>query len=108
MDRIEKPEKNWKFSLKDVEEREYWKEYMNAYEDALEKTSTDFAPWYVIPADNKWFMRTLVSNIIVQTVNKLDIKYPKATPQQLEEIKQALILFEQEEKREKEKEKEKN
>ncbi|MGI6343308.1 MAG: polyphosphate kinase 2 family protein [Bacteroidales bacterium] len=108
IDRIEDPDKNWKFSIKDVEDRAYWKDFMDAYEDTLVNTSTNYAPWYVIPADNKWFMRTLVINIIVENIKKLNIKYPKATPAQLEDIKRATKLFKIEEEKEKEKEKEKN
>lgn len=107
MDRIEDPDKNWKFSIKDVEDRAHWKDFMDAYEDTLVNTSTNCAPWYVIPADNKWFMRTLVINIIVENIKKLNIKYPKATPAQLEDIKRATELFKIEEEMEKEKEKEK-
>ncbi len=107
IDRIEDPDKNWKFSIKDVEDRAYWKDFMDAYEDTLVNTSTNYAPWYVIPADNKWFMRTLVINIIVENIKKLNIKYPKATPAQLEDIKRAIKLFKIEEEKEKEKEKEK-
>jgi PPK2 family polyphosphate:nucleotide phosphotransferase len=76
LERIDNPEKNWKFSFGDINERGYWNEYQKAYEDALSQTSTQQAPWYVIPADNKWFARTAIANIIVQTLEGLDLKYP--------------------------------
>jgi PPK2 family polyphosphate:nucleotide phosphotransferase len=76
LDRIDNPEKNWKFSFGDINERGYWDEYQKAYEDTLSQTSTTQAPWYVIPADNKWFARTAIANIMVQTLEGLDLKYP--------------------------------
>ncbi|MBP7848792.1 MAG: polyphosphate kinase 2 family protein [Lentimicrobiaceae bacterium] len=84
LDRIEDPAKNWKFSVKDVDERRHWDEYMQAYEDMLRHTSTPHAPWYVIPADRKWFMRALVCDIIVSRMEALDLAYP-----QLDESQQA-------------------
>ncbi len=77
--RIEEPEKNWKFSAKDVKERQFWESYMEAYEDAINNTSTDYAPWYVIPADRKWFMRAAVGDIIVGTLEELNLSYPKVS-----------------------------
>lgn len=78
-DRIDEPEKNWKFSMGDVKERAHWKEYMNAYREALGATSTDAAPWYIIPADKKWFTRLAVSEIIVKKLESMDLHYPIVT-----------------------------
>ena len=78
--------KNWKFSAADVEERKLWNEYQSAYEEAITATSKKFAPWYIIPADKKWFARLLVSEIIVETLKKLDLQYPKLTDEQLAEL----------------------
>jgi PPK2 family polyphosphate:nucleotide phosphotransferase len=74
--RLDDPEKNWKFSAADVRERAYWKEYQAAYEDMLNATSTEWAPWHVIPADKKWFARACVADIISTRVKSLDLKYP--------------------------------
>ncbi len=76
LQRIDDPARNWKFSANDVKERGFWKDYMKAYSDMLTHTSTDHAPWFVIPADNKWFMRYAVSNIIVNRLEVLGLKYP--------------------------------
>jgi PPK2 family polyphosphate:nucleotide phosphotransferase len=83
LSRIEEPEKNWKFSASDVEEREYWDAYMEAFEDAINKTSTRHAPWYVVPADHKWYMRYVVSEIITDTLRKMDPKYPEVTAERM-------------------------
>jgi len=77
LDRIEDPKKNWKFSLADLKERGYWDKYQSAYEDAIANTSTKSAPWFVIPADEKWYTRYLVSNIICNELKKLDLAYPE-------------------------------
>lgn len=84
--RIEHPEKNWKFSDRDVEERKFWNDYHIAYEQAFLHTSTALAPWYIIPADHKWFMQLLVCQIIVDKLNSLGIEYPRLTASQLENI----------------------
>lgn len=76
LDRIEDPTKNWKFSSGDIKERALWDKYMEAYEDVLNETSTDYAPWYVIPADKKWYTRLAVSQIIAETLKGLELKYP--------------------------------
>lgn len=75
--RLDEPEKNWKFSAADVHEREYWNDYMLAYEDAIRHTATKHAPWYVVPADNKWFTRLVVASAIVETLEELQLHYPK-------------------------------
>ena len=75
--RIDEPSKNWKFSTGDVNERKYWPDYMAAYEAAINATSRPWAPWYAIPADNKPFMRMCVADIIVQSLKKLNLAYPK-------------------------------
>ena len=76
LERIDKPEKNWKFSVTDAEERTYWDKYMDAYSSMFENTSTRWAPWHVIPADNKWFTRAAVADIIVQKMKELNLEYP--------------------------------
>ncbi|MDD1714047.1 MAG: polyphosphate kinase 2 family protein, partial [Methanoregulaceae archaeon] len=76
-DRLQDTEKYWKFSLSDLAERQYWDQYQEAYEAMLEKTSTDFAPWYVIPADFKWAARTLIADIISTGIQRLDLAYPE-------------------------------
>lgn len=76
LERIDDLEKNWKFSDADVRERAHWDAYMEAYEEMLEQTSTDWAPWYVIPADHKWFTRAAVADVIVKHLERLDLKYP--------------------------------
>lgn len=94
LERIETPEKNWKFSAADVKERSFWKEYMKAYEEMLANTSTPWAPWYVIPADHKWFTRALVAEIIIEKLKSLKLSYPSLTESQkadLAKAKQALL-----------------
>ncbi len=76
MKRIEEKNKNWKLSDSDVKERRYWEDYMKAYEEAINKTSTNYAPWYVVPADKKWFARYFVSEVIVNVLNDIDPRYP--------------------------------
>jgi PPK2 family polyphosphate:nucleotide phosphotransferase len=80
IDRIDEPRKNWKFEEDDLRERGFWKDYMKAYEQALNETSRPWAPWYAIPADDKGFMRVAVAEIIVRALEKLGIKYPKTEP----------------------------
>ena len=86
LDRIDKPEKNWKFSLADIEERKFWKRYMRAYEKALSATSTRHAPWYVVPADDKLNSRLIVSRILLDTVESLELSYPKTTAARRREL----------------------
>ncbi len=92
--RIEELEKNWKFSAGDLKERALWDKYMNAYEEALSHTSTEYAPWYIIPADNKWFMRAAVSDIITGTLESMNLRYPEINDRirkELNEAKETLL-----------------
>jgi len=86
IDRIDKPAKNWKFSLADIEERKFWKDYMRVYGKCLSATSTEQAPWYVVPADDKQNTRLIVSRILLDTVEKLELSYPKTTPARRREL----------------------
>ena len=76
LSRIKTPDKNWKFSAADIEERAFWEDYQNAYETAISRTSTDYAPWYIIPANHKWFSRVAIGNIIAETLKDMDIQMP--------------------------------
>ncbi len=89
--RLEDPDKNWKFSLTDLSEREKWKDYMEAYQEVLEKTNTEWAPWYIIPADKKWVTRASVSEILVSKIAELDLKYPVLTQEQRDELEKAKV-----------------
>lgn len=88
LSRLDEPDKNWKFSVKDIEEREHWSDYMAAYEEALIQTSTKDAPWYVIPANKKWVTRALVARILTKEIARLDLSYPKVTKAQLAEFEE--------------------
>jgi PPK2 family polyphosphate:nucleotide phosphotransferase len=96
LDRINEPEKNWKFAMGDVKERGHWDEYMKAYTEALSATSTKAAPWYVIPADKKWFTRLAVSEIIVKKLESMKLSYPTVTEQHKIELAEAKKLLEAE------------
>jgi PPK2 family polyphosphate:nucleotide phosphotransferase len=82
LERLNRPEKHWKFSTADLAERDYWDDYMQAYEDALRATSTKWAPWYVIPADNKWVTRAVVADIVTNAIQDLDLHYPEVAEEQ--------------------------
>ncbi|WP_281200920.1 hypothetical protein [Nitrosomonas mobilis] len=86
LDRIDKPEKNWKSSLADIEERKYWKQYMQAYEACLSATSTKKAPWYVVPADDKKNARLIISQIILDTFKSLKMRYPEMDAKRQQEL----------------------
>jgi PPK2 family polyphosphate:nucleotide phosphotransferase len=86
LERINDPAKNWKFSAGDIKERDLWKEYRKAYEDMLENTSNLLAPWFVIPADDKWFTRLVLANIIVSELSRLDLNYPQLSDQQKKDL----------------------
>ena len=92
--RINRPEKNWKFTMNDVEERKYWDDYQRVFEQAINHTSTEYAPWHIIPADHKWFMRAAVSEIIVDKLQSLDLRYPEVTAKQKENLLKAKEMFE--------------
>ena len=89
IERIDLDDKNWKFSMNDAKERVFWKDYMHAYEEVFTHTSTKHAPWYIIPADNKWFMRLAVAAITYQTLEDLDLKYPVLTAEKKQELLEA-------------------
>ena len=94
LSRLEDPEKNWKFELADVRERGYWKDYLEAYEEVIQNTAEKHAPWYVVPADNKWFTRVVVAAAVIDALASLNLQYPELTPEQRKELdvaKEALI-----------------
>jgi PPK2 family polyphosphate:nucleotide phosphotransferase len=95
--RLSKPKKYWKFSPDDVGERKYWDDYVDAYEQCLSRTSTDWAPWHIIPADHRWVTRALVAEIITREIHKLDLHYPKIDNDRRQEFREARRLLEQEE-----------
>jgi PPK2 family polyphosphate:nucleotide phosphotransferase len=84
--RADDPTKNWKFSASDVAERQHWRAYMNAYEDTIRGTATPDAPWYAVPADNKWFTRLVVAAVVAETLDSLNLQYPQLTQAQREEL----------------------
>ncbi|MCK0196472.1 polyphosphate kinase 2 family protein [Ancylobacter sp. 6x-1] len=86
MERLDNPDKNWKFSAADIRERRHWDAYMHAYEEAIRATATKAAPWYVVPADNKWFTRLVVAAAIVEAVEKLDLAYPTLSKAEMSEL----------------------
>ncbi len=94
--RIDDPSRNWKFSSADVKERHHWESYMQAYSDLLSHTSTEVAPWYVIPADNKWFMRYAVSEIVVNRLRSLPLSFPKLPQDELNRLEEARLQLENE------------
>jgi PPK2 family polyphosphate:nucleotide phosphotransferase len=89
LQRLETPEKNWKFSAADVRERECWDDYMTAYEEMIATTSTSQSPWYVVPADNKWYTRLVVAAAIVDTLQELKLRYPKVDPEKRKQLQAA-------------------
>jgi PPK2 family polyphosphate:nucleotide phosphotransferase len=92
--RLDTPEKNWKFSINDAKERGFWDDYMHAYEETIRHTATPYAPWYVVPADNKWFTRLVVAAAVVEGLASLKLAYPTVGPQKLKELsvaRQALM-----------------
>jgi len=92
--RIDDPKKNWKFSPNDIKERVFWKQYREAYEDAVSNTSTEIAPWYAIPADHKWFARIAIADVIVAKLKSLKLQYPTLKPDQLAELKRVKKILE--------------
>lgn len=96
LERIDQPEKNWKFSLDDLATRADWDKYLQAYEDMLNHTSTEWAPWHVIPADHKWFTRVAVADVIVKKLKSLNLKYPAVTESHRQELLKAKALLQKE------------
>ena len=86
LERIDNPLKNWKFSSNDATERDFWDDYMQAYEEMIQETATKDAPWYVVPADNKWFTRVVVASAVIETLASLDLAYPKVDEGKLKEL----------------------
>lgn len=97
MDRLNDPRKNWKFSMADIEERAFWDDYQEAYNDAIEATATETAPWYIIPADKKWFARYLVSEIIHKTLKDMNLEYPEISEEESARLADAKKELENEE-----------
>jgi len=93
LERIDNPEKNWKFSLSDLAERAHWDDYMAAYEEMIRHTATEDSPWYVVPADNKWFTRVVVAAAVIDALASLDLAYPKVGPEKLKELARAKRLL---------------
>jgi PPK2 family polyphosphate:nucleotide phosphotransferase len=86
MERLDDPEKNWKFSASDVRERGHWDDYMDAYEEMIRETATEYAPWYVVPANNKWYTRIIVAAAVIEALASLDLRYPKVGKDKLREL----------------------
>jgi len=87
LERLEDSQKNWKFSMADIKERGYWKEYHDAYEKMIKNTATKHAPWFVVPADNKWFSRLVIASAIIDGLRKLDLAFPDVDPAKKAELK---------------------
>jgi PPK2 family polyphosphate:nucleotide phosphotransferase len=94
LDRLKEPEKHWKFSANDAKEREHWDEYMEAYEETIRETATKDAPWYVVPADNKWFTRVIVAAAVIDALASLELHYPKVNAAKRAELDEARALLE--------------
>jgi PPK2 family polyphosphate:nucleotide phosphotransferase len=93
LERLDKPEKNWKFSIADLNERDHWDEYIDYYEDAIRQTAAKHAPWYVVPADRKWFTRLVVAAAIIDALDSLGLEYPRVSPQQARDLARARKLL---------------
>ncbi len=96
LDRLDKPQKHWKFAISDVRERAHWSKYQAAYEEAIRATASNQAPWFVVPADNKWFTRLVVAAAVVQAVEGLDLSYPRLTPKKRRELRASRALLSRE------------
>jgi PPK2 family polyphosphate:nucleotide phosphotransferase len=94
LERLDRPEKNWKFSLADAKERGYWSDYQRAYEELIRETATPWAPWYVVPADKKWFSRLVVAAAVVESLEQLDLVYPKVDEAKKKELASARAALE--------------
>lgn len=94
LERLDDSKKNWKFSMDDVKERGYWKDYQKAYEEMIQKTSNEHAPWYVVPADNKWFARLIVASAIIETLDNLELSFPDTNQKkkkELQDVRRSLL-----------------
>jgi len=96
LERLDNPDKNWKFSANDIKERAFWDDYMIAYEETIRHTSSQHAPWYVVPADNKWFTRITVAAAIIETLDSLDLHYPKVSREARSQLDAARAALEKE------------
>jgi polyphosphate kinase 2 (PPK2 family) len=96
MERLDKPDKHWKFSASDVHERQFWGDYMHAFQEAIRATASKRAPWYVVPADNKWFTRLIVAAAIVEAMENLDLAYPTVDSNKRKELRTARAALSQE------------
>ena len=96
LERLENPDKHWKFSAADMAERQFWDQYMEAYEDMIRHTATPYAPWHVVPADNKWFTRVVVAAAIIHALAELDLRFPQVTKEKLKELSAARAALENE------------
>lgn len=94
LERLEDPEKNWKFSMTDLKERQYWKDYQSCFEELIRRTATKHAPWYVVPADNKWFTRLVVAAAIIDALNRLNLQYPKVDKEMRKEMENVKRILE--------------
>jgi len=94
LERIDNSDKNWKFSSADAKERGHWDDYMKAYEEMIRNTATKYSPWYVVPADNKWFTRLVVASAVIDALASLNLKYPEVGPEKLKELAEARNLLE--------------
>src|SRR6185436_16696606 len=93
LERLDEPDKNWKFSTADVKERQHWDEYMSAYEDMIRNTATAAAPWYVVPADRKWFTRLVVCQAIIEALESIHLRYPEVDASKRAELKKARAML---------------
>ncbi|HRJ72542.1 MAG TPA: polyphosphate kinase 2 family protein [Terrimicrobiaceae bacterium] len=93
LERLDNPDKNWKFSANDAKERQHWDAYMEAYEDMIRETSTKESPWYVVPADNKWFTRVVVAAAVIDALSSLDLHYPKVSEEKRKELEAARTIL---------------
>jgi PPK2 family polyphosphate:nucleotide phosphotransferase len=91
--RLDEPEKNWKFSASDAQERKYWDKYMDAYEEMIQNTSSERAPWYVVPADHKWFTRIVVAETVIHALDKLDLSFPQVHKKKRDDLKKARAVL---------------
>jgi polyphosphate kinase 2 (PPK2 family) len=103
LERIDDPDKNWKFSMADAREREHWNDYMGAYEDMIRHTATPHAPWFVVPADNKWFTRLVVAGAVIDALMEMDLHFPKVDAAKRRELQQVKKVLEADGKRPKRK-----